>query len=168
MQAKVSSEQGSQDKNFNYNLRWNRGDVVSIEPNASIEEAAQLMKDHQIGDVLVMDKSKGEGQIQGIVTDRDIALSLVGEEEIEDMRVADIMSENVVCASENDDYFKLVNLMSESGVTRLPLKSSDGKIVGVVSARNLLEILTKSLFELTNISEKQQANEKSYQQSHQH
>jgi signal-transduction protein with cAMP-binding, CBS, and nucleotidyltransferase domain len=164
MQAKINSEQGTQDKNFNFNLRWDHGAVISIGPNASLEEAAQLMKEHQVGNVLVMDSNAVKSEVQGIVTDRDIALSLAGEEDIQDLRVVDIMSGNVVCASENDDFFKLVNLMSESGVTRLPLKSADGKVVGVVNAKNLLEILTKSLFELTKISEKQQENE----QIHQH
>lgn len=163
MRAKINTEQSSQEKNFNFNLRWDHGDVISIEPNASLEEAAQLMREHQVGDVLVMDKNDQTGEVQGIVTDRDIALALAGEEEIEDLRVADIMSEGVVCASEKDDFFKLVNLMSESGVTRLPLKGADGKVVGVINAKNLLEILTKSLFELTKISERQQENEQTQQ-----
>ena len=165
MQAKVNShEVKGAERKFNFNLSWERGSVVSVAPNASLKEVVTLMKDNQVGDVLVIDREAKQDSLQGIVTDRDIALCLAGEIAFQSLKVSDIMSTSVVSASEEDDFFKLVSLMNQSGVTRLPLKDARGQVVGVVTAKNLLEVLVKSLFEVTQISEQQQENERIHQQ----
>lgn len=164
MHAKVNSQEATgSEKMFNFNLSWERGEVISVTPNASLKEAAQLMKSNQVGDVLVIDRESRNEKLMGIVTDRDIALCLAEEVDFQDLKVSDIMTSSVVSASENDDFFKLVSLMNHSGITRLPLMDSSGQVVGVVTAKNLLEVLVKSLFEVTQISEQQQENERSHQ-----
>lgn len=165
MEAKVNAQESlGTEKPFNFNLTWKKGNVISVEPNASLRDVVQLMKENHIGDVLVISsKSAQKQEIQGIVTDRDIALCLTDQGHIEDLTVADIMSEAVVTASEGDDFFKLVSLMNQSGVTRLPMLDAQGKVIGVVTAKNLLQLLAKSLFEVTQISEQQQENERIHQ-----
>jgi CBS domain-containing protein len=166
MQAKVNSREtaGSSEKMFNYNLSWEKGNVVSVSPRATLKEAVKLMKDQQVGDVLVIDQEAGRESLQGIITDRDIALCLAEDVDFQDLKVSDIMSTSVVTASQEDDFFKLVSLMNQQGVTRLPLLDNKGHVVGVVTAKNLLELLVKSLFEVTQISEQQQENERNQQQ----
>jgi len=165
MQAKVNSQEASgSEKTFNYNLSWEKGNVVSVSPNATLKEAVKLMKDKQVGDVLVINPQSKIDSLQGIITDRDIALCLAEEVDFQDLKVSDIMSTSVVTASQSDDFFKLVSLMNQHGVTRLPLLDTQGKVVGVVTAKNLLELLVKSLFEVTQISEQQQENERNNQQ----
>jgi len=161
MEAKVSTQTPTgTEKNFNYNMYWKKTDVISVPPTANLKEVAQLMKDHQIGDVLVVGGGKPGQEVQGIVTDRDIALCLTEDANCMQKTAGDVMSESVVTASEGDDFFKLVELMHQSGVTRLPLKDANGKLVGVVTAKNLLQILARTLFEITEISEQQQENER--------
>lgn len=154
MQAKVESSETQSEKSFNFNLKWEKSDVVSISPEASLQECAQLMKDRRVGSVLVMGAEAG-GELQGIVTDRDIALCLADNDQLSDFTVSDIMSLGVISASDRDDFFKLISLMHQNGVGRLPLKDSSGRVTGVVTSKNLLEILVRSLFELTEISEQQ-------------
>lgn len=154
MQAKVNTHQPEGGKDFNFGLKWERGDVVSLSPSASIQEAAALMKEHQIGTVLIINNEVGR-DVEGIVTDRDIALCLADNAKIEKRTVADIMTKAVVSASDKDDILKLITLMRDHGVSRIPLKNSSGKIDGVVTSKNLLEILLKALFDITQISDQQ-------------
>lgn len=161
MQANIDLQGSQKGNDFNFGLKWKEGRVVSIGPDASLKEAARLMKENQVGTVLVMD-GENRGEPQGIVTDRDIALCFANGDQIEDLVVSDIMSDTVICANEKDDILKFVALMHENGVSRIPLKNASGNIIGVVTSKNILEILVKSLFDLTQISEQQQRNEQSH------
>lgn len=159
MEAKINSKE-SREESFDFQLSWQKGRVVSVEPDLPVAEAAEIMKDQQIGTVLVISNDADGQELQGIVTDRDIALCIASEDEIDDLVVSDIMSESLVTASTRDDVFKLIHLMKDSGITRLPLLDDNNDVVGVVTARNLIEVLLGSLFDLTQISEKQQEKER--------
>jgi predicted transcriptional regulator len=73
------------------------------------------------------------------------------------------MSSSVVSASMSDDLFKIIQLMKDSGVTRLPMLDSQGQVAGVVTAKNILQILVNCFFDVTQISERQQENESTQQ-----
>lgn len=159
MESKINSSTENASEFFEYNLTWEEGSIISLPPEATLQEAARLMKEEQIGDVLIMESDEDGGTLLGIVTDRDIALCLADEDEWEDIRVADIMSESVITGRVDDSIFKLINLMKNAGVTRIPLVNARDEVVGVATARNLLEILTKSFFDLVQIGEQQRQNE---------
>jgi CBS domain-containing protein len=159
MQAKLNSRKGS-DVNFNFNMSWKKDHVISISPSASIQEIARLMKEHHIGDVLVIEGEGENRKLLGIVTDRDLALCFCQDRDLAGLKAADVMSSSVVTAPIDSDFFLLVNLMNQTGITRLPLTESNGQVVSIVTAKNLLQILVSSLFELTQISEQQSENER--------
>ncbi|KYG64926.1 hypothetical protein AZI86_12065 [Bdellovibrio bacteriovorus] len=161
MEAKINATDSGAES-FDYNMSWEGSRIISIAPEATIKEAAKMMRDEQVGDVLVMESEADGGTLLGIVTDRDIALCLADGEDLEDLRVADVMSESVITGSVDDSVFKLIGLMKNAGVTRLPLVNADDEVVGVATARNLLEILTKSFFDLTQIGEQQRQNEQAH------
>jgi predicted transcriptional regulator len=148
MQANINTGSSSQ-----VHLQWKKDDVVWIEPDAPLWEASQLMREHQIGDLVVM---SGRGQ-------RRIALCLGDAIDFKSLRVADVMSSSVVSASMSDDLFKIIQLMKDSGVTRLPMLDSQGQVAGVVTAKNILQILVNCFFDVTQISERQQENESTQQ-----
>jgi CBS domain-containing protein len=157
MQANINTSISS-----HVHLQWKKDDVVWIEPDAPLWEASQLMREHQIGDLVVM-SGRGQPRIMGMITDRDIALSLSDAIDFKSLRVADVMSSSVVSASMSDDLFKIIQLMKDSGVTRLPMLDSQGQVAGVVTAKNILQILVNCFFDVTQISERQQENESTQQ-----
>lgn len=142
-----------------FQVQWKNDRVVTIDPDAPLWEAIQLMRKHQIGDVLVVDPSSGRGEPLGVITDRDIALCMSENVDFKSLRVMDIMSTSVVTASTSDDLFQIIRTMKDNGVTRLPLMDRDGRIAGVLTAKNILEILVGCFFDMTQISERQQENE---------
>lgn len=106
---------------------------ITVTGDASLTEAAQLMRDAAIGDVIVSDGN----QAQGLVTDRDIVVRALAEQlEPEDTTVADICSQEVVSVSPDDDLGEAVTLMREAAIRRLPVVDHD-QLVGVLSIGDL-------------------------------
>jgi CBS domain-containing protein len=107
---------------------------VTIAASASIAEAAQAMRDSDIGDVIVLEESD---EICGIVTDRDIALRAVAEaRDANQTKVGDICSRALVELSPDDSTGDAVRLMREKAVRRLPVVEA-GKPVGIVTIGDL-------------------------------
>jgi CBS domain-containing protein len=104
-------------------------DVETISPDATIEEAAQQMRD---GDYGVLPVGDDENLI-GIITDRDIAIRAVAEGKDVDTPVSEVMSEGVVYANEDDSVEEAAQIMSDHQIRRLPVVDSDNKLVGIVS-----------------------------------
>src|SRR5689334_18209015 len=106
--------------------------VETIGPNATVVEAARLMKDRDIGALPVC----REDQIIGMITDRDIVVRAVAEGQVESAMVCDVMSEDIVCATEDDDLEKLAQKMHDRKIKRVPVLD-EGRLVGIISLGDL-------------------------------
>ena len=99
--------------------------VVSIDPTESAALAARLLARHNVGSLPVCGSG---GQLQGMVTDRDIVLRCVP--------VRSIMSRRPAVVTPEDDVRQAARLMSSQQVRRLPVVDKD-RVVGVVSLGDL-------------------------------
>lgn len=109
-------------------------DPITIPQRASVQEAAQAMRDSDIGDVIVLDDSE---QVCGIVTDRDIAVRFVAEgKNPAGTPLGEIYSRELQTLSPKDSVGDAVRLMSEKAIRRLPVVD-EGKPVGIVSIGDL-------------------------------
>ena len=104
-------------------------DVQTISPDATIEEAAQEMRD---GDFWVVPVVEDE-ELVGVITDRDIAIRAVAEGRDSSTPVREVMSEGVVWASEDDTVEDAARIMSDHQIRRLPIVDSEQHLVGIVS-----------------------------------
>ena len=108
-------------------------DPVTVAKDAPLVEAARLMRDRGIGDVIVTDGD----MVQGIVTDRDIVVRGVADGgDPSQMRVDEVVSGEVATVSPDDPVDRAVHVMRDRAVRRLPVVES-GKAVGVVSLGDL-------------------------------
>jgi CBS domain-containing protein len=108
-------------------------DPVVLPKDASLVEAARLMRDQGIGDVIVTD---GE-QAEGIVTDRDIVLRAVAEgSDPGKVRVEDVLSGDLASVTPEDSVERAIALMREKAIRRVPVLES-GRAVGIVSIGDL-------------------------------
>lgn len=107
-------------------------DPATVPGQVSISEAARLMREREIGDVLVTD----EGRLRGVLTDRDIVVRAVAEERTDTATVREICTEDVVSCRVSDEVDRAVALMREHAVRRLPVLD-EGRPVGVVSLGDL-------------------------------
>lgn len=109
-------------------------DVIGLPASASVAEAAELMRDNNIGDVLVLD----DGRVKGMITDRDLTIRVLAEHrEPANTTVADVCSTDVVSVSPDAPVTEAVSLMRDRAVRRLPVISSDGQAQGMVSIGDL-------------------------------
>lgn len=104
-------------------------DIAYVSVNDTVEKAAQLMSQYDIGSVPVCDG----GKVVGIVTDRDITLRSVAKgNESRSQSVRDIMTSNPVFCSPDQDIHDAVRIMGERQIRRLPIVEN-GNLVGMVA-----------------------------------
>lgn len=108
-------------------------DVKVIGPDATLEEAAALMRDEDFGMLPVGESD----QMIGTLTDRDIAVRAVAEGMPCDTQVREVMSEEVIWCYEDETVERGAQKMSEHQVRRLPVLNRDKRLVGIVSLGDL-------------------------------
>ena len=108
-------------------------DPVTLSRSASLREAAQRMRDDDIGDVIVMD----DRDLCGVITDRDIVVRAVAEgADPQFTKVGEICTSDVATVGPDDTVEQAVQLMRERAVRRLPVVEG-GRPVGIVSLGDL-------------------------------
>jgi len=111
-------------------------DPELIDPNSSIRDAAQRMKDEDIGALPVGENDR----LIGMVTDRDIALRAVAEDkQPSSTSVRDVMSEKIYYCFEDDNVEEAARCMAENQVRRLPILNRDKRLTGIVSLADLAQ-----------------------------
>jgi CBS domain-containing protein len=108
-------------------------DVQTVSPHQTVKEAASFMLSNDTGSIPVRDG----GQLIGMITDRDIAVRGVAEGLGPETAVRELMSEDVVCARDDDEVSTVARRMSEAQVRRQPVLNADGNLVGIVSLGDL-------------------------------
>lgn len=108
-------------------------DPITLTGERSVQDAAKAMKGFDVGDIFVMD----DGQVCGIVTDRDIVVRAVAAgQDPAQVRLRDICSKDLVSLPSSQSVEKAIQLMRERAIRRLPV-IDDGVPVGVVSLGDL-------------------------------
>lgn len=107
---------------------------VTVEPQASVAAVARIMRDRDIGDVLV---TEGD-HLRGLVTDRDLVVRLISEGvDPEQTTVIGACSEDLVTVRPDEDLDHVVQLMREHSVRRIPVVDEEEHPVGIVSLADL-------------------------------
>jgi CBS domain-containing protein len=123
--------------------------VAVVEPETSALVAAQLMRRHHVGALVVVD-AKEKSRPVGIVTDRDLVLALMAEGlDPAIFTAGDIMSVEPVLATLEMDLMDAIDLMRVNGLRRLIVVAEDGRLAGIATMEDLLELLTQELSALT-------------------
>jgi CBS domain-containing protein len=110
-------------------------DLVSVDVGLSLTSAAQQMHGRRVGAALVFD---GE-RIAGIVTERDV-LRAVAEGRLEGTSVGDWMTRHPETIEPADTTSTAATLMIHGGFRHLPVVEADGRVVGIVSIRDLMKV----------------------------
>lgn len=127
-------------------------EVVCARRDTSVKAAAQLMRKHHVGSIVVVDQPNGKRMPAGIVTDRDIAVAVVALGlEPEAIEVGDIMKSELVMVREDAGIGETVELMRMKGLRRLPVTDSAGALVGIVAADDVLSLLAGEITALASM-----------------
>ncbi len=108
-------------------------DVKTVRPDQTAKEASSFMLSEDAGSMPVSDGDR----LIGMITDRDIAVRGVAKGYGPETPVRELMSNDVVCARENDEIEEVAAKMSRAQVRRMPIVDSDERICGIVSLGDL-------------------------------
>ncbi|HLA75773.1 MAG TPA: CBS domain-containing protein [Gammaproteobacteria bacterium] len=136
-------------------------DVVFVTRAESVVEAARLMRQHHVGDVVVIDEKNGLRTPVGVVTDRDIVIEVIAKGVSADtVTVGDIMSADAATVRETEGVYETIQYMRAKGVRRMPVVNAKGALVGILALDDLLELLSEEMGELAKLIAHEQAQEK--------
>lgn len=109
--------------------------VARLRPDASLSEAAALMRVGEFGSVVICDAD----QLIGILTETDLVRAIADRRDPESTLVLDYMSRNPVTADVKDDSVAVAERMAGNRFRHLPVVER-GRLIGMVSARDLLRL----------------------------
>jgi CBS domain-containing protein len=108
-------------------------DPVCCLPLDSVAKAAELMKSRNIGSIPVIENEQTQ-KLVGIVTDRDLALTIVAEgRDAKSTNVDAVMTYKVVSCLADDDLQKALDSMAKQKLRRIPIVDHDNRIVGIIT-----------------------------------
>jgi CBS domain-containing protein len=117
--------------------------VISLPPTASILDAAKKMADHSVGSILVMEGNS----LVGIFSERDLLNRVIAKGlEPKNIPLSQVMSRNVRTVDVGQSVESVFQKMEETKCRRIPI-TDGGKVIGVVTMRNILEWLTEQMKE---------------------
>ena len=112
-------------------------DPMCCLPGDTVDQAAQLMKDEDVGPVPVV-ADQTTKRLLGIVTDRDLAVKVVAEaRQIAAVKVEEVMTRNPVTCHAEDDLQKAIDAMEKHQVRRIPVVDDNNQIVGIIAQADI-------------------------------
>jgi CBS domain-containing protein len=121
-------------------------EVIAVNPDTSLQTAAELMLEHAISGMPVVDE---QGQLLGVVSKTDLVRRLAGEDEsgvmlppgqhrVDVTTVEDVMTRHVLIVPEKASLTEAAKLMVNAGVHRVPVVSTRGVLAGLVTTSDIV------------------------------
>ncbi|MGD9965450.1 MAG: CBS domain-containing protein [Hyphomonadaceae bacterium] len=110
-------------------------DVLTVAPETTIQEAARMMAD---GDIGALPVAAGD-RLAGMVTDRDIAIRAIAVGKGPGCTVGEVMTHDVLYCHEDEEIGDISQNMAENQVRRLPVVDVDKRLVGIISLADIAD-----------------------------
>jgi CBS domain-containing protein len=102
---------------------------ITIKENETLQKAALVLKDNNIGALPVVDR---DNKLVGILSERDIARNIFDENFNKNQKISNIMSTNVVTCTVDSSAFDLLKIMSDKKIRHIPIVDNN-KLLGIIS-----------------------------------
>ena len=125
--------------------------VITVNEKQTLREGSKFMYQHNIGGLVVlMDTSNNEtAEIDkpiGIITERDIARLVAFSSNLStDTTISEVMSKPLITINQNSSIKEVTDLMQQNDIRRLPIVDNKGKLVGIITAKDILRSLMEFL-----------------------
>jgi len=122
-------------------------EVISVSPSTPVTEAAFIMREENIGSLVVIDD---RSRLVGIITDRDIVVSVVADSKNPlEVLVEDVMTRKLITVEEYQSVFEILRLLAKNSIRRVPVVKR-GSVVGIVSVDDLVVLVVAELSNLAS------------------
>lgn len=137
-------------------------EVVVMRRDETARDAARIMRQLHVGDVIVVDERQGRRIPVGIVTDRDLTIEILAAAVDPDaVTVGDVMSGELITAREHEDTWDCLQQMRNRGVRRMPVVDGDGALVGIMTVDDYINVFAEQLEDLVRLVTQEQRRERS-------
>ena len=125
--------------------------VITVNEKQTLREGSKFMYQHNIGGLVVlMDTSNNENaEIDkpiGIITERDIARLVAFSSNLStDTAISEVMSKPLITINQNSSIKEVTDLMQQNDIRRIPIVDNKGKLVGIITAKDILRSLMEFL-----------------------
>lgn len=134
--------------------------VIVANPDSTILQAAQLMRQHHVGSLVVVEQREGLNVPVGIITDRDLVVDVMAPEiDPTVITVGDVMVPELCTIKESAGLFEAIEYMRAKGVRRLPVVNQHGGLAGILALEDLLELLAEELLSLSKLIKQEHKKE---------
>ena len=126
--------------------------VVICQPEDSIQQAVELMRNNHVGDVIVVEHKLNMHFPVGILTDRDIVIEVMAEGvDAKSITVKDVMSSELISVREDDHIIETIEKMRDKGIRRVPVVNRDGGLEGILAVDDTIELVAELLSDLVKL-----------------
>jgi IMP dehydrogenase len=129
-------EQAAEVKKVKRAENWMIIDPISLHKSALVRDAVELMKEHRIGGIPIIDEKK---HLVGILTNRDLRF----EKDL-DKAVSEVMTkEHIITTDEDTDFEKAALILQEYKIEKLPVVDKHNKLIGLITYKDIIKIRTR-------------------------
>lgn len=112
--------------------------VTTVHEYANVMEVIKLLVEHNVTGLPVVDDS---GRLLGMVTEKDILMLLLYDPDVKGKTVTDLMTTEIIHFDEDDNLMSIFESLVQSNFRRVPILS-EGRLVGIVSRRDIIKFLS--------------------------
>lgn len=121
-------------------------EVVTVNSEMSVKDAAGVMREKNVGSVVVVKGESGREAPLGILTDRDVTYEIVALDlDAAEVNVSDVMSLDLITISEDSDPSAALRVMGREGIRRLPVVDGQGRLTGLFALDDALQEIAGQL-----------------------
>lgn len=126
--------------------------VAIADRETGVIEVADLMRRRHVGSVVIVERAASCNRPIGIVTDRDLVVSVLAlGADARQLTAEDVMSPDLATALAGDDVLDTLHRMRHLGIRRMPVVDGDGGLQGMIAVDDLLELVADSMNEVVGL-----------------
>ncbi len=130
-------------------------EVIVSDPDTTVLELAKLMREHHVGDIVVVEEQGTEKKPVGIVTDRDLVVEVLAQDvDLNAVTAKDVMSSELVTVTEQDSLLDTLETMRGTGIRRVPVVNNNGGLEGILTIADAIELINEASTHLSQIIRK--------------
>lgn len=130
--------------------------VVTCHRKTHARELSRIMRDHHVGDVVVIEDCEGGVRPVGLVTDRDLAVQVMAAGTAPEHHAAeDLMAATLHTVTGSDTAYDAIWLMRSQGVRRLPVVDVHMRLIGIVTVDDVVDFLAQELSAIARVPARQ-------------
>jgi predicted transcriptional regulator len=135
--------------------------VIAIDNSMDINAAAEVMRQHHIGFLIVYRSGDELRRPIGVLTDRDIVIEVVAKKvDPASVTVNDLMAQQPLVATETEELGDVLQAMRIAGIRRVPVTDMRGALVGVIAIDDVLDLITGFMCDITGSVKSEQRQER--------